>query len=98
MQQPTGYLEKLYSLHGRKQENPVKQTYVLTENMGSGERLGNRAINQKVVGSIPGCAKQKNYVVSLGKALHPYLPRGEYPLLSVALDKSVCKMTNVNVM
>ena len=32
------------------------------------EQLGNRANNQKVAGSIPGCA---NDVVSLGKALHP---------------------------
>ena len=32
------------------------------------ERLENRASNQKVAGSIPGRA---NYVVSLGKALHP---------------------------
>ena len=31
------------------------------------EWLGNRAINQKVAGSIPG----PNNVVSLGKALHP---------------------------
>ena len=31
------------------------------------ERLGNRAIDQKVPGSIPAV---KNYVVSLGKALH----------------------------
>ena len=33
------------------------------------ERLGNRAINQKVAGSIPRAVT--NYVVSLGKALHP---------------------------
>ena len=32
------------------------------------ERLGNWASNQKVAGSIPG---QVNYIVSLGKALHP---------------------------
>ena len=41
--------------------------------LGSGgiqvaERLGNRASNQKVAGLIPAL---KNYVVSLGKALHP---------------------------
>ena len=32
------------------------------------ERLGSRAINQKVAGLIPG---RENDVVSLGKALHP---------------------------
>ena len=32
------------------------------------ERLGNQASNQTVAGSIPGL---KNYIVSLGKALHP---------------------------
>ena len=32
------------------------------------ERLGNRASNQKVAGSIPAV---QNDVVSLGKALHP---------------------------
>ena len=40
------------------------------------ERLGNRAINQKVTGSCP--AVQKD-VVSLGKALHPTCLGGECP-------------------
>ena len=38
------------------------------------ERLGNRASNQKVAGSISGHA---NYIVSLGKALQ--LPRDRCP-------------------
>ena len=37
------------------------------------ERLGNRAINQKVAGSIPGHAID---VVSLGKALHSFASGG----------------------
>ena len=41
------------------------------------ERLGNRAINQKVVDSIPGCAK-------MGKALHPTCLGWECPLLTVS--------------
>ena len=39
------------------------------------ERLGNRAINQKVVGLIPGRAKLR----ILGQGTSPYLPRGECP-------------------
>ena len=40
------------------------------------ERLGSRAINHKVVGSIPGCAKWR---CVLGQGTSPYLPRGECP-------------------
>ena len=52
------------------------------------ERLGNRDINQKVAGSIPGL---ENNVVYLGKALPPTCLGGMslYSLL-VTLDKSVC--------
>ena len=46
------------------------------------ERLGSRAINQKVVGSIPGRAK--NDIVSLGKALHPTCLGGKVPVLTVS--------------
>ena len=53
------------------------------------ERLGNRATNRKVAGSIPGIDK-KNEVVSLGKALHPTCLCWNVPVLQVALDKSVC--------
>ena len=42
------------------------------------ERLGNRAINQKVAGLIPG---QANGIVSLGKALHPTCLGGEERVL-----------------
>ena len=49
------------------------------------EWVGSRAINQKVV-AVP------NDVVSLGKALHPTRRMSLY-LLLVALDKSVCLMT-----
>ena len=44
------------------------------------ERLGNRATNQKVAGLIPG----PNYVVSLGKALHPTCLGGNVPVLTVS--------------
>ena len=47
-----------------------------------------RAITQKVAGSILGRA---NYVVSMGKALHPTRLRGmSLYLLWIRLDKSVC--------
>ena len=45
------------------------------------ERLGNRAINQKVSGSIPGRAHD---IVSLGKALHPTCFGGNVPVLTVS--------------
>ena len=45
------------------------------------EGLGNRAINQKVAGSIPGRA---NYIVSLGKALHLTYLGGNVPVLTVS--------------
>ena len=45
------------------------------------ERLGNRTIIQKVVGSIPGHA---NDVVSLGNALHPTCRGGNVNLLTVS--------------
>ena len=45
------------------------------------ERLGNRAINKKVAGSIPGRAYD---VVSLGKALHPACLGGNVPVLTVS--------------
>ena len=52
------------------------------------ERLGSWAINQKVVGSIPGRAKLH---CVLGQGISPYLPRGNVSVLTVsALDKSVC--------
>ena len=46
------------------------------------ERLGNRAINQKVTGSIPG-RDVPNDVVSLGKSLHPTCLGGNVPVLTV---------------
>ena len=39
-------------------------------------RLGSRASNPKVAGSIPGCAK---WHCVLGQGTSPYLPRGECP-------------------
>ena len=45
------------------------------------ERLGNRALNQKVAGSIPGVP---NDIVSLGKALHPTCLGGNVPVLTVS--------------
>ena len=45
------------------------------------ERLGSWAINQKVVGSIPG---RSNDVVSLGKALHPTCLGENVPVLTVS--------------
>ena len=46
------------------------------------ERLGNRAINQKVVGLIPG--RTNNDLVSLGKALHPTCLEENVPVLTVS--------------
>ena len=46
------------------------------------EWLGSWAVNQKVVGSIPGNAK--NDVVSLGKALHPTCLGENVPVLTVS--------------
>ena len=43
------------------------------------ERLGTQASNQKVAGLIPGV---RNYVVSLGKALHPNCLGGNVPVLT----------------
>ena len=40
------------------------------------ERLGNRAVNQKVAGSIPDRAKGR---CVLRQGTSPYLPRGERP-------------------
>ena len=52
------------------------------------ERVGNRAINQKAAGLIPGNAID---VVSLGKAPHPICLGGmSLYLLEVALDKRAC--------
>ena len=45
------------------------------------DRLRNRAINQKVAGSIPSEAID---VMSLGKALHPTCLRGNVPVLTVS--------------
>ena len=45
------------------------------------ERLENRTINQNVAGLIPGSA---NYVVSLGKALHPTCHGGNVPVLTIS--------------
>ena len=59
------------------------------------ERSGNRAINQKVAGRF---LAMQNYLVSLGKALHPMCLEGmSLYLLLVALDKNVCKMTTILV-
>ena len=44
------------------------------------ERLGSRAFNQKVAGSISGCEKND---VSLGKALHPTCLGWNVPVLTV---------------
>ena len=46
------------------------------------ERLGNRASNQKVAGSIP--ERAKNDVMSLGKALHPTCLGENVPVLTVS--------------
>ena len=66
----------------------VFQTLLIDQDKGAdwsrsqeGERLWNRASNQKVAGSIPGCAKM---TVSLGKALHPTFLRGNVPVLTVS--------------
>ena len=46
------------------------------------EWLGNRALNQKVVGSIPGRAQWR---CALGQGASPYLPRGgNVPVLTVS--------------
>ena len=45
------------------------------------ERLGNRASNLKVAGSIPGRA---DHVVSRWQGTSPYLPRGNVPGLTVS--------------
>ena len=45
------------------------------------EREGNRAITQKVAGSIPGWS---NDVVSLGKALHSTCLGGNVPVFTVS--------------
>ena len=47
-----------------------------TDNSQVAERLGKRAINQKVAGLIPGHAKLRSV---LGQGTSPYLPRGECP-------------------
>ena len=45
------------------------------------ERLGDLASNQKVAGSIPGCAK---ICCVLGKGTSPYFPRGNVSVLTVS--------------
>ena len=45
------------------------------------ERLGNRASNQKVAGSILSCAKLR---CVLEQGTSPYLPRGIVPVLTVS--------------
>ena len=45
------------------------------------ERLGNRAINQKLAGSIPGRDK---LCCVLGRGTSPYLPRGNVPVVTVS--------------
>ena len=45
------------------------------------ERLGNRAINQKVASSIPGCVKG---CCVIGQGTSPYLPRGNVHVLTVS--------------
>ena len=45
------------------------------------KKIGNRAGNQKVAGTIPDRA---NYVVSLGKALHPTCLEVNVPVLTVS--------------
>ena len=54
------------------------------------EWLGNRAINQKVAGSIPG---HENDVVSLGKTLHPI--RGNVPVLTVSWSGWECLLNDL---
>ena len=44
------------------------------------EWLGNRAINQKVAGSIPG---RLNCHCVIGQGTSPYLPWGNVPVLTV---------------
>ena len=44
------------------------------------EWLGNRAVNQKLAGSIPGRAILH---CVLGQGTSPYLPRGNVPVLTV---------------
>ena len=50
--------------------------------IGSPERLGNRASNQKVAGSIPG--REINDFVSMGEALHPTCLGEKVPVLTVS--------------
>ena len=56
----------------------------MAERLGGGgggqmaERLGSQAIDQKVVGSIPGRAEVR---VVLGQGTSPSLPRGNVPCL-----------------
>ena len=45
------------------------------------ERLGNRASNQRVAGSIPGRAKWR---CVLGQGTLPNLPQGNVPVLTVS--------------
>ena len=56
-------------------------THTTGEVVQMAERSGSRAINQKVAGSIPGCA---NYAVSLGKALRPTCLGDNVPVLTVS--------------
>ena len=48
------------------------------------ERLGNRASNLKVAGSIPGRAK---LCCVLGQGTSPYLPQGNVPVLTVSVER-----------
>ena len=57
------------------------QSDLKTDRDQMAERLGSRAINQKVVGSIPG---RENDVVSLDKALHPTFLGENVPVLTVS--------------
>ena len=62
----------------------VKLKFVLRVRRHGGqmaEQLGSRAINQKVVGSIPGRAKWR---CVLGQGTSPYLPWGNVPVLTVS--------------
>ena len=56
------------------------------------ERLGSRAINQKVAGSIPGRAKNDN--LSLGKAVHPTCLGGNDPVLTLSRSGQECLLND----
>ena len=74
----------LIILHSQSSHVPVvRRTGNTTIYLNQGqmaERLGNRALNLKVAGSVP----VLNDVVSLGEALHPTCLGGNVPVLTVS--------------